>query len=517
MHSRICDEIRTCPLDPNSLARRLITMQYILILLFATLAALLPTTGAARGLSLTLEDAIASARTRSVEAAVALDELKTAYWQWRSYCADRLPEFTLKGTIPAYTDNYTSYMNAEGEYSFVRTHNLDLRAQLSVTQNIPFTGGRIGLITSLDYMRQFDEGGSNRFLSVPVALTLEQPIFSVNTFKWDSRIEPVKFSEAKAAFLSATEEVALTTVNHFFTLVMSRENVAIAEQNLINAEKLYAVAVEKRKMGQISENDLRQMELNMLDARSSLTDCRSIMKSDMYTLRSFLGLEEDVEIMPVVPYATPMVCVTYQDAIERALANNKFAKNIRRRQIEADYEVAKAKGQMREVSLYAQVGLTGTDRNVADAYSNIRSNQLVEVGLSIPLVDWGKRRGKVKVAESNRRVTESRLRQESLDFSQQLFVLVERFMNQQKQLSIAIKINEIANLRYQTNFDTFLIGKISTLDLNDSQSKKDESKRKYINELYKFWNYWYQIRSLTLYDYEHGSDINADIEKICKM
>lgn len=481
------------------------------------LTLLLPGAATARELSLTLDDAIAMARVQSVDAAVALDELKTAYWQWRSYRADRLPEFSLSGTVPSYSDRYTSYMNEDGEYSFVRTHSLDAQAKLSVNQNITLTGGRISLGTSLDYLRQFDAGGSNRFMSIPVAITLQQPIFSVNTFKWDSRIEPLRFQEAKAGFLSATERVALSTVHYFFTLVMSRENVSIAEQNLSNANKLYAVAVEKRKMGQISENDLRQMELNVLAATSDLTDCRSQLKSDMFALRSFLDLGEDVEIVPVIPYDVPKATVTYADALDRALANNKFAKNIRRRQLEAEYEVARAKGNMREINLYAQVGFNGTDRRLSDAYRHLRGNQLVEVGFSIPLVDWGKRRGRVKVAESNRRVTESRLRQESLDFNQQLYVLVERFGNQQQQLSIAARADEIAVQRYNTNFETFLIGKISTLDLNDSQTTKDESKRRYINELYQFWNYWYQLRSLTLYDYEHHGDINADIDKLCRM
>lgn len=481
------------------------------------LTLLLPAAATARELSLTLDDAIAMARVQSVDAAVALDELKTAYWQWRSYRADRLPEFSLSGTVPSYSDRYTSYMNEDGEYSFVRTHSLDAQAKLSVNQNITLTGGRISLGTSLDYLRQFDAGGSNRFMSIPVAITLQQPIFSVNTFKWDSRIEPLRFQEAKAGFLSATERVALSTVHYFFTLVMSRENVSIAEQNLSNANKLYAVAVEKRKMGQISENDLRQMELNVLAATSDLTDCRSQLKSDMFALRSFLDLGEDVEIVPVIPYDVPKATVTYADALGRALANNKFAKNIRRRQLEAEYEVARAKGNMREINLYAQVGFNGTDRRLSDAYRHLRGNQLVEVGFSIPLVDWGKRRGRVKVAESNRRVTESRLRQESLDFNQQLYVLVERFGNQQQQLSIAARADEIAVQRYNTNFETFLIGKISTLDLNDSQTTKDESKRRYINELYQFWNYWYQLRSLTLYDYEHHGDINADIDKLCRM
>ena len=61
---------------------------------------------------------------------------------------------------------------------------------------------------------------------------------------------------------------------------------------------------------------------------------------------------------------------------------------------------------------------------------------------------------------------------------------------------------------------TYLIGRISTLDLNDSQLKKDETMRTYINELYKFWSYWYQIRSLTLYDFETHENINADIARI---
>ena len=270
-------------------------------------------------------------------------------------------------------------------------------------------------------------------------------------------------------------------------------------------------------MGRISKNDLLQMELNLLNARATLTDAESTRKSAMFQLASFLDLEEDAELRPVVPAMVPDVEVTFADALDKALANNKFAKNLRRRQLEADYEVAKAKGDMRQINLYAQVGITGTDRRFTDAYSRVRSNQLIEIGFEIPLLDWGKRLGKVKVAESNRRVTESRLRQESLDFHQQLFVLVERFGNQQQQLSIATRANEIADQRYRTNFETFLIGKISTLDLNDSQSKKDESKRRYINELYKFWNYWYQLRSLTLYDYEHDGDINADIDKLCKM
>ena len=64
--------------------------------------------------------------------------------------------------------------------------------------------------------------------------------------------------------------------------------------------------------------------------------------------------------------------------------------------------------------------------------------------------------------------------------------------------------------------ETFLIGKISTLDLNDSRVKKDEARREYVNELYLFWNYYYQIRSLTLWDYQNNTGIDADFDAIVK-
>ena len=489
---------------------RSITLSILLALSALTAAAQSDT------MRLTLDDAIARARTHSVNAAVALDELRSAYWEYRTYRAELLPEVSLQATMPSYRKQYSSYMNSDGTYSFVRNNYLQMNGELSVTQNIWLTGAQLSINTSLDWLRELEGDPYNRFMSIPVALTLSQPIFGVNTVKWDRRIEPVRYAEAKAAFLTATENVAMTTISYYFNLLMAKENLEIARQNHANASKLYEVAREKRQMGQISENDLLQMELNLLNARSDLTDCESELKSNMFTLRSFLDLEPTVEIEPEIPAGIPLIDVTYADALEKALANNKFVRNLRRRQLEADYEVAKAKGNLRQISLFAQVGFTGTDHRVTDAYRRLKDNQVVEIGVSIPLIDWGKRRGRVKVAQSNRQVVESRLRQETMNFNQDLFILVERFCNQQQQLAIADKAAAIAQRRYDTNVETYLIGRISTLDLNDSQVKKDEGRQAYVNELFRYWYYFYQLRSITLWDYTRSTGIDADIARLLK-
>ena len=465
---------------------------------------------------ITLGEAIATARAGSVDAAVALNELKTAYWEYRTFRADLLPEVNFEATLPSYRKNYSSYQLEDGTYTFVRNNVLQMAGNLSVQQNIWLTGGTLSLTTSLDYLKQLDGERFNRFMSVPVALTLSQPIFGTNHTKWRRRIEPVRYEEAKASFMSATEQVAMRAVDYFFGLLMAKENLATARQNLSNSEKLYLVAVAKRDMGQISENDLLQLQLNLLTARSTLTDAESNYKAGMFQLRSFLGLDEDVDLVPILPESTPGVDVDYDDVLAKALERNAFARNIRRRQLEADYEVAMAKGDMRQITLFAQVGFTGTSERFSGAYDPLKDNQVVEIGFKIPLLDWGKRRGRVKVAESNREVVSSRLRQEEINFRQDIFMLVERFNNQRQQLGIASEADTIARRRYHTNVETFMIGKISTLDLNDSQSRKDASRQAYINQLFLYWYYYYQLRGLTLWDYASDSSIDSDIEAIVK-
>lgn len=463
---------------------------------------------------ITLDEAIVTARSQSVDAAVALNELKAAYWQFRSYRAELLPEITFEASAPGYSKQYSPYQLDDGSYTFVRNNYMEMTGSISISQAIWPTGGTLSVTTSLDYLHQLDGDKSSRFMSIPVALTLNQPIFGVNNVKWNRRIEPVRYREAKANFLSATETVAMTCIDYFFNLLMAREKVAVAEQNLANADKLYEVAVAKREMGKISQNDLLQLELNKLNARSTLTSAQSTMKSAMFQLRSFLALDETVELVPVLPGRIPKTDVTFADVMQKAETNNAIAHNIRRRQLEADYNVAKAKGDLRKIDLFAQIGYTGTSGDFSRAYNNLKDNQVIQIGVKIPLLDWGKRRGQVKVAQSNREVVESTLRRERMDFDQNLFILVERFNNQQEQVGIAALADSIASRRYDTNVETFLIGKISTLDLNDSQTAKDSQRQEFINELYQYWHYFYQLRSLTLWDYARGTDIDADFDRI---
>ena len=119
--------------------------------------------------------------------------------------------------------------------------------------------------------------------------------------KWNRRIEPVRYAEAKAAFITATEEVTMRAITYYFNLLLAEENLGTARQNLSNADHLYKVALAKREMGQISENELLQLKLSALNAKASLTEAESDLNAKMFQLRAFLGVGEDENLRPVIP------------------------------------------------------------------------------------------------------------------------------------------------------------------------------------------------------------------------
>jgi outer membrane protein TolC len=464
-------------------------------------------------LRLSLDDCIAMARRQSIDAAVALGELRSAYWQWRSYRADLLPEVSLSGTAPSWNKRYSSYQQADGSLSFVRNDYLGLDGAVNITQKLWPTGGTLSVESSLDYLHQSGSGGSgNQFMSLPVAVTLSQPLFSVNHLKWNRRIEPLRYREAQARFLTETEQVAMQAISLYFGLLLAGEQVNIARQNLQTAEKLYEVAQAKRRMGTISENDVLQLRLDVLTARSALTNSESTRQARQFALRSFLDVEADIE--PVVPEDVPQVRLDYDNVLNHALQNNALATTMRRRQMEADYAVASARANRQSINLYAQLGYTGTGDNMNSAYRNLLSNEVVSVGITVPLLDWGKRKGQRRMAESNRDIIQGQLRQQAQDFRQDIFILTEQFNNQAEQLRIACEADTIARRRYHTNVETFKIGSISTLELSDAQKSKDQARIGRIQQLFNYWYYYYQLRSIALWDFERGCELTADVEHL---
>jgi len=467
-------------------------------------------------ISISLNEAIYRSLSSSVDAVVARNQFKSSYWGYRTYKAELLPEVSLSTTLPYYSKSYNAFQNSDGTYTYVSNDYSRIDGGISITQNVPLTGGIISVESSFQRLQQYGKDGSTRYMGIPASITLEQPILGFNRVKWLQRIEPVKYQEAKQKLVANMEEVANTSVGYYFDLLLGQINMEIALQNLKNSEKLYTIAEARRKIGQISENDLLQLKVSLLNAESYLTDAQASLNLRMFQLRSFLGYSEDVILKPIIPesLSNEIPVLSYAEVVTMARQNNSFTQNIQRRMLEASRDISQAKADRWNAKLFVSFGMSGQEDTFSQAFSsnNWRTNQVVNVGIKIPILDWGKGKGKVKIAEANREVEFSKIEKEQMDFNQNIFLRVQNFNNQSKQLELAMATDQIAQQRYNTSVEAFVLGKIDVLNLNDSQSSKDQARRNYIEQMYLLWSYYYQIRSLTLYDFLGSKELVVDYE-----
>jgi outer membrane protein TolC len=91
---------------------------------------------------------------------------------------------------------------------------------------------------------------------------------------------------------------------------------------------------------------------------------------------------------------------------------------------------------------------------------------------------------------------------------------VMEFNLQGNQVLNSSKADTIAQMKYDVTQQRFLIGKQDITRLNIARTDREQARRAYIQSLRSYWNYYYSIRRLTLFDFEKGVTLSEDFDKI---
>ena len=76
-------------------------------------------------------------------------------------------------------------------------------------------------------------------------------------------------------------------------------------------------------------------------------------------------------------------------------------------------------------------------------------------------------------------------------------------------LVIASKADTVAQKRFDVAYNRYVIGKIAIDNLYLAQSEKDQALQGYAQALRAYWVAYYQLRKLTLYDFERSAPIRG--------
>jgi len=467
-------------------------------------------------LSLSLNEVVTIASQKSLDAFRYKNMYLTSYWEFRYYKADKLPSLSLS-TTPLDFNHYRkreyNFQTNEEEYVLRDYFNSDVAVQLN--QKIGLTGGSLFLSSELGMVKNLSGDQKTSYQATPVSIGYSQALNGYNELRWQSKIEPVKFEKAKKEFVQSQETLAMKSTSMFFELVDAQIQLKIAQNNMANADTLYKIGKGRFQVGTVTQDELLNLELGQLNAQQALSSAKLEVQRAQSGLNSYLVMDNETQINCQVPSVIPTLQVRADEALDLALKNNPDILDQEQQRLEQDKAVAQAKSETGlNTSLYAVYGLNQSAENFDMVYDQPDQSQRLRFGVNVPLVDWGRRKGRLMMAESTREVANARIRQSRIDFEQNIFQSVMEFNLQAEQVRNAAKADTVAQKGFEVTFQRFLIGKVDVIKLNIARNDRESARESYITAVKTYWNYYYRLRMLTLFDLMKKENLTAEYDKI---
>ena len=241
-----------------------------------------------------------------------------------------------------------------------------------------------------------------------------------------------------------------------------------------------------------------QLELNKLTEETNRMNAR---------------IEMDKELKVKINDHVPDFSVELHEALLLANENSPEIQNMIRRKLESESNVSYARANAGlKADIYLRFGLTQTADKLGSAYKRPLDQQYVSLSVALPILDWGRGKGKVRVARSNRDLVYTQVEQDKTDFELNIRKLVKQFNLQAQRVRIAARTDETAQRRSDVARKLYLLGKSTIFDLNASITEKDQARRNYITALYNYWSLYYTLRSLTLFDFEGKTPLTENYD-----
>ncbi|MDX1939907.1 MAG: TolC family protein, partial [Saprospiraceae bacterium] len=419
---------------------------------------------------LTLDQVVQVAQSNAPDVQLAKTRLSNRFWSYQAFLADYKPLINFNATLPNLNRSIEAITLPDGGQAFIQRALMSNDVGLSLRQDIALTGGTVFLNTSLNRLDIFGSNGNpnaTSYFSTPVSVIFSQPVFGFNPLKWNKKIEPLRYQEAKRSFSEDMEQTAYDVTQLFFDVLIAQLNLEAAQQEKSNADTLYEISKGRFDVGKIAETELLQIELSVANAENALAQATLNLQSSTEQLRNFLGIQRAVSFEMIPPAELPVFIIDADKALQQALQNRSQVVAYDRRLREAERNVALSKGQTGpQISVSGNFGLSQTSSDFNKAYQNLLDQERLTISLQVPIADWGNSRAQREVAKSNLDLERMNVSQERVNFERNILLKVQQFDLVRNQVERALRAYDVSKKRQEMTRNRYYIGKIDITDLN---------------------------------------------------
>ena len=465
---------------------------------------------------ITLNEVLLLATNNSLDAFKAKRKYGASYWAYKSYNASLLPKINLR--LQPFTFNQTlteRYDPVQNIDVYRQQQNINSFGSISLEQNIGATGTRVFINSSLSRLKNTGEVDIENYFATPFRIGLVQPLMAFNPFKWQKKTAPIEYEKAKQDFMYELQGINLKVVDLFFNWALASKNVEIANENLASAEKLYEIGNKRYELASIERNDLLNLELDLFNANTNLAQNRRKLQKAETELNLFLRNPLPRHTIPELPELISSLQINLDQAIGLAMKNNPFILDLELKKVQSLRDLDKSiKDNRLDLSLDASYGLNKQAETFSASYNNFLNQQLVAIRLTLPLLDWGERKGNINTARTNKEVVDIEIQQNEDTFMQNLILIVSDFNLQKNLVDSALRASKIAEDSYRLTERRFLSGRVDLLNLSSARIAWQSATERYIQSLQNYWSLYYKVQQLTLYNFMNDTRLTQDFDKI---
>jgi outer membrane protein TolC len=467
-------------------------------------------------LQMSMDQVIAMASQKSLQAFKAQNMYLASYWEHKSFLAGQLPNVSLKLTPVDFRRAMTKRYDFEQNIDVFREQKtMENYGRLALTQTIPGIGGQVYVDSDISRLVNFANNQTSTYSATWIRLGLIQPLFAFNKQKWEKKISPLKFEIAKKEYLKSQQQTMIQAVNLYSDLHLAHIKKEIALNNFATADTLFKLGSKRFDLLSVNREELLNLELSKFNAEIEISKAEQDIQKALFNLHSFLGMGGKQKISTQLPGISHVMPLQPDEALEIAKKNNPELMMLEQRKLEADQTLDKAYKDSRfNANLTASFGLNQYAEEFRQAYKDPLDQQIVVLGVQIPILDWGQNKGKKQMAKKNQEITYIENQQKQSDFEQALVLKVLDFNLQPKIVESASKARQIAELSFELTKNRFMLGKADVLQMENAIKARQSASEKYIQAVFAFWKTYYELQALTLFDLQARTNLAEDFDRL---
>lgn len=401
---------------------------------------------------------------------------------------------------------------ATGSYTYIKDYSNSSNFGLTIHQKVPFTGGQLQVGSSINYLNEFSYHRKS-YSTSPYYISYSQNLWGGRKrYLLEKKIEESKNVIAINKFCSNIAQIQQNILGQYMDVLAAKMRLNLSNQTVLNNDTLLDVARIKLDNGRITEYDYKQIELQSLRSKLDSEDAIQDYQQLYHRLLTSIGTTQEIAIVSPefdLPLSIDSVAIWHY-----VRKNNSFYQQQELEKLEAEQNLYLVKLENRfNASISLGYGTNQYADHLVEAYHHPNARQSIQVGIQIPIFQWGINKNKVRMAEnihqSNLLERETRLR----NFENQIIERINAYRSSVNLWMTAKRAYELSQAQYSLALKKFSLGRISDYELYVAQNNQFTSLSQYASAIRQAYTNYYIIRGMTLYDFKKERDL---IESLIK-